>query len=162
MNSVKIFSIVGMILCLIGCTSIHRLMINSNGQMIDCNAAGHGLLGVSLAEKYAEDCVDSWEKAGYLELDFAGFVGMVFRADSTMRILQVIKDAPADKAGILVDDKLISVNGVKVTSLIDAKRLLFGRSGEFVTVIIERNGKNSEYVLKRASYTSIFGKSRYK
>lgn len=77
---------------------------------------------------------------------FSG-VGVEFsiRKD-TLHIENVIKDGPADKAGLLAGDKVVSINGKpfvgKIATNEEAMRRLKGEKGSKVTIGIVRYGDN--------------------
>lgn len=64
----------------------------------------------------------------------------------------VHKDSPADKAGIIVGDKLISINGKELAgkNYDEMEMILKGQPGTNVSINLERYGKNMTLQMKRA------------
>lgn len=54
----------------------------------------------------------------------------------------ITPDSPASKAGLLVTDKLVTVNGSEINYLSDLSYLLKNKSGTDIDLVIERNGEN--------------------
>lgn len=66
--------------------------------------------------------------------------------ENAIRVISPIKDSPADKAGILPLDKIISINGVDCTGaqLDEAVALMKSPAGTTINLLIERNGEKIE------------------
>ncbi len=60
---------------------------------------------------------------------------------------KVIPGEPADLAGLHKGDKIISVDGVSILHHIDFYQSIKGRAREKIPVIVERDGKETEFVL---------------
>lgn len=54
----------------------------------------------------------------------------------------ITPDSPASKSGLLVTDKLVSINGSEVNYVSDLSYLLKNKSGENIDLVVERNGEN--------------------
>lgn len=81
-----------------------------------------------------------------------GGIGSLIRKDSDYTVIsQVYKGFPADAAGIKAGDILKKVDGNSLKGLPSDKvsEKLKGNPGTPISVTIERNGKESEYSLKR-------------
>ena len=81
-----------------------------------------------------------------------GGIGSLIRNSGDYTIIsEVYKGFPADKAGIKAGDLLKKVDGVSLKGLATDKvsEKLKGNPGTDITVILERNGKELEYQLKR-------------
>ncbi len=73
-----------------------------------------------------------------------GGLGISIKAtDSALIIMNVFKDTPAQKEGLVTGDKIIAINGEKVASMERkvASGLLRGPKGSTVKLTIKRNGK---------------------
>lgn len=134
-------------------------LVNLSGQVIGINTVkyvGYGVEGLSFSipidtVKYV---LGQFEKFGkvrrpYLGVEFVEGVAARYGLPSNegLTISDVEKDSPGEKCGLLVDDVLISVNGVEVTTIIDyneeMKKYLPGNT---VKLTVRRGGK--EIVLK--------------
>lgn len=81
-------------------------------------------------------------------------IGIEFQVfDDTVNVVNVIKDGPSDKAGILVGDKLIAINDTvkvtgKITNTEDIRKYLRGTDGSkvLVTVLRDNNTKKIEII----------------
>ncbi|CCV07013.1 putative enzyme [Mesorhizobium metallidurans STM 2683] len=56
-------------------------------------------------------------------------------------VAQVTAGSPAEKAGILPGDRFVSVDGSKIETFSDVQRLVSGRSGDTITFVMLRDGK---------------------
>lgn len=76
--------------------------------------------------------------------------------DGVATIMRVIKNSPAEKAGILAGDIIRKVDGVDVEGLntTEFSDLALGKEGSEVVVEIERDGQNIEFDIIRASINS--------
>ena len=81
-------------------------------------------------------------------------VGIEVAADSgVVRILRSIDGSPAQQAGLLPGDEIVSIDGTDIgADLAGAIARMRGTSGSFVTLAVRRAGKPglTEYVLRRA------------
>jgi carboxyl-terminal processing protease len=82
---------------------------------------------------------------------YGGIGSLVRPAGDFVVISEVYKGFPADKAGIKPGDILKTVDGVSLKGLSTEKvsEILKGNPGTEINVIVERNGKNTDYSLKR-------------
>lgn len=89
-----------------------------------------------------------------LEGQFQG-IGIGFDIfNDTVHVLSVIKDGPASVGGLLVGDKIISVNDRKVTPISDAdqfKKQVKGPAGTNISITCIRNNSSFTKVLKRGN-----------
>ena len=134
-------------------------LVNLSGRVIGINTVkyiGYGVEGLSFSipidtVKYV---LGQFEKYGKVRRPFLGaeFVeGVAARyglpSNEGLTISSIEKDSPAEKCGLQVDDVLISLNGVEVTTIIDyneeMKKYL---PGSAVKLNVKREGK--ETVLK--------------
>ena len=57
-------------------------------------------------------------------------------------VSKIEKDSPADKAGFQIDDVIVSVDGVSITTVIDYnEELKKYLPGDSTVIVIERSGK---------------------
>lgn len=81
---------------------------------------------------------------------------MVFYEDEvyvlSVRINAVTSGSPADKAGILPDDRIVSINGTPVLDEIDYQSL---STAGFLKVITERSGIEHEYSIRKSEWTPL-------
>ena len=70
----------------------------------------------------------------------------------SVRIDAVTAGSPADKAGILPDDRIVSINDIPVQDEIDYQSL---SSARLLKVITERNHTSYEYTIRRAEWTPL-------
>ena len=73
---------------------------------------------------------------------FAGFMigGKEVADEASMRV-QVVPTGAAATAGMLDNDKLLTVNGEAIASWDDLKRVVGSHAGDTIDVVIERNGE---------------------
>lgn len=69
-----------------------------------------------------------------------GYIGVVFKQYSCT-IDAVQKDKPADKIGIIKDDKIISVNNIKINNSIDVIDIIKQSPNTKINIVIERNNE---------------------
>jgi len=139
-------------------------MINANGDMYRCGSYGQGIYGVAQANQIQGDCLTSMRAAGYIEIEKAGVVGIIYSqqlsTDTLVTILKVAPKSPAETAGIRSGDILLAVDGIKVRKNTDASMLLFGNVGTTVSLSISSNGKITNMNINRDSYTRVYGKPK--
>lgn len=144
-----------------GCVSKSQILMNSLGQTQRCASYGFGIIGIFTANKIQSDCLDSFKSAGYIELENAGVVGIMVVEDKStngsIKIVKVQDKSPASIAGVVSGDILLSVGSQQVTSITEAKLLLFGNSGTSVDITISHAGEKKTVKLIRDSYTKVFG-----
>jgi carboxyl-terminal processing protease len=82
---------------------------------------------------------------------YGGIGSLVRPAGDYVVISEVYKGFPADKAGIKPGDILKTVDGLSLKGISTEKvsEILKGNPGTEINVIVERNGKNAGYSLKR-------------
>ncbi len=107
------------------------------------------------AEEYAE-----W--MDYVTGTFTG-VGIVFSTNSNgeYEIVNLIKDGPAESAGLKQGDIICKVDGKTYNSLEEVSKALRGEEGTSVKVDYQRNGKTAEVTLVRGvvEEASVFAKT---
>jgi predicted aspartyl protease len=73
------------------------------------------------------------------------------RVAGAARVVGVVTDSPAGRAGITVGDDLVAINGVSTRTLdiVEAARRLEGRPGSRVTLTLRRGDRERAYALVR-------------
>lgn len=83
-----------------------------------------------------------------LKVTFGIIPDMVSSSNDGLRVDGVRKDGPADKAGILKGDKIVSINGMAVTNIYDyMERLKDLKKGYNYSVDLIRNGKKEVVII---------------
>lgn len=84
--------------------------------------------------------------------EFGGLGIEVTMDDGLIKIISPIDDTPADKAGILAGDLIIRIEDQPVygMKLLDAIKLLKGKPGTKVAVMIRRNSEDFPFIIERA------------
>lgn len=148
-------------LFIVGCASYSQLMINAQGQMYRCGAYGQGLVGIAQANQIHEDCVATMRSAGYIELEKAGVIGVIFsqqaETDTIVSVLKVANGSPASLAGVRSGDIVHAIDGQPIRKAADARILLFGHLGTTVSIDLRRNNDAIVLHLVQASYTKVYG-----
>ena len=121
---------------------------------------------------------DFLDESGTKELDeltsghYAGIGITLGFVSGNLYITSIIEGNAAANAGLLIGDRIVSVNGVRVLkrSIDDIRASIKGPVGSTVKLVIERPGirPNREYLLKRSevkvstvSYSGLFGSVGY-
>ena len=71
---------------------------------------------------------------------FAGLYSVVGVPVMDPVVSQVMDNSPAEKAGIKPGDRIVSINGERVSSFLDISRIVAMRPGETVDMVVERGG----------------------
>jgi len=125
-------------------------LVDMQGRVIGINSVkytGYGVEGLnfSIPVDTVKFVISHFEKYGKVRRPFLGASfseGVAARyglpSDEGLTITEIEKDSPADKAGLQIDDIVVSVNGVRITTLIDyneeMKRYLPGDTVELTLV----------------------------
>ncbi len=82
---------------------------------------------------------------------FGGLGISIKSKDSFLIVMNVFKDTPAQKQGLKIGDRIVSINGKKVSDMESklASELLRGPKGSKVQLGIERNGKSMNLEISR-------------
>ena len=97
------------------------------------------------------DIEDYREKA--ITGDYGGIGSKIRKIDDFVVIAEPFKDSPADKAGLKIGDKIISINGENLNNVetSDVSELLRGSAGTNVNITLENpEGKLKNVEIKRA------------
>lgn len=75
--------------------------------------------------------------------------------NTAMTVTYVMKDSPAQKAGMLAGDEIVAVDGQKVADIgyNEATNLVIGENGTAVVLTVNRNGQNIDISVIRGDYT---------
>ncbi|MEK7528968.1 MAG: S41 family peptidase [Patescibacteria group bacterium] len=107
----------------------------------------------SLDDRYSEFMPPSDNSLGTeLSGEIEGIGASVEMVDKKVTVVAPLRDSPAEKAGILTSDILLSANGVSFEGLTlqKAVSLIKGPAGTNVTLIIERSGQRISITVTRA------------
>lgn len=82
---------------------------------------------------------------------FIGIGVTVLYEEHYNRIIEVNENGPADKAGLKVDDIILEVGGKSAEAICgdDLASLIRGKKGTNVEILVERNGKQKKFTVKR-------------
>lgn len=118
------------------------------------NAAVSGMIN-SLGDPYSS-YMDSEETESFNEAVDGSYVGIgvtVGQRDGKNCVVDMFKDSPAKKAGMKVNDVFVKVGDKDVTklSLTELSKLIKGKSGTAIKIVVQRDGKEVDLVVKRAA-----------
>lgn len=116
------------------------------------DAAVSGMIGI-LDDPYSV-YMDSDDTDSFLENVNGSFVGIgvtVLWSENTFRVVEIIKDSPADIAGLKIDDFITKVDSKEVSSLtIDGlSGLIKGKVGSKVNITVLRGEDEISFNIKR-------------
>ncbi len=122
-------------------------MINPEGQTIRCSSYGWGIIGGPMAINILNNCIASHKQLGYIEIENVGVAGF-FMIEGNPPIIQKVQIGfPAEKAGMLPGDKIISINGQKPKSMKEVFQFGFCKPGEPLNYQIDRNGEIKSFTI---------------
>lgn len=110
-------------------------------EMVDTNAE-RGRPALALARAFASI---AGMYLGCVLLFVPGFAGGRMKVDETSMRVSVIKDGPASRAGILAGDRIVEVNGEKVVSWDQLKKLVASHPNETLQVDVERGAERRTF-----------------
>lgn len=143
---------------LTACVSQSQMYINPNRHTVRCASSGFGITGMIASGINMGNCSTDYANMGYLPLEEAGVTGISFlKADDPAVINKVLAGSPAAKAGIVSGDTVVSVNGEKIANSGEANKLLFGRAGSTITVVLKGNPAPRTIDLTLVPYPSLYG-----
>jgi S1-C subfamily serine protease len=136
-----------------GCVSPSQMLVGPQGDVRRCAANGWGYVGAPLAEHSVHNCVDDMQRLGYVPVEKAGAIGVLLSdsAPNSVTVAFISPDSPASKAGLLIGDRVIKVNGQQVLSQAAARAMMFGKVGESISLTIERNGGEKDFQIQRGA-----------
>lgn len=116
------------------------------------DAAINGMIE-SLEDPYSNymdtDTTNSFNES--VDGEFVGIGVTVMFSDDANKIIEVLKDSPAAKAGLKVDDVIIKVDGKDVHNVYgdELAKLIRGKVGTKVKVTVRRDQKEKTFSVKR-------------
>lgn len=129
-------------------------LLNSNGDVIGINTAkiksAEGL-GFAIPINSAKVIIEEVIKTGNFETVFMGIsgvgvkeyqarLGVELSQDNGVILIQVGKDTPADKAGLLNGDIIISIDGTNIDNMNQLKKILYNyKVGDSANLKVIRN-----------------------
>ena len=143
------------VLGLAGCASYNQVMIGPDGSAASCDSYGAGLLGMATANSISENCIKSRRSAGYLEMEKAGAVGMT--VNDELFVLRVVPHGPASDSGIMVGDRVKTVNGVPIKNEKEFHTVIFGPFGQSVKMTILRGEASQDVAMVSRPWPEVNG-----
>ncbi|WP_396190724.1 S41 family peptidase [Flavobacterium sp.] len=145
-------------LFLAGCVSQSQVYINPDRQTVRCAAVGAGITGMVASGISMSNCDTDYRNMGYIPIDESGVTGIwMAKPDGSLEITKVIAGSPAAKADIKAGDFVVSVNGEKPLNAKEAVKLLFGKSGATVTVVLKGSPAPRTVDLTLVPYLTLYG-----
>ena len=143
---------VGVLVGLVGCASYSRMMVDASGLSPGCEHGGVGPSAVRVAARGQVICERALEAAGFIPADEVGSIGMLDLTTDRGDVItaSIEQGSAAHTAGIAVGDRLVAVDGHIVRDAALARKLLFGRAGSAVTVLMRRGDAVRQATLIRA------------
>ena len=116
------------------------------------DAAVSGMIGI-LDDPYSV-YMDSDDTDSFLENVNGSFVGIgvtVLWSENTFKVVEIIKDSPADIAGLKIDDFITKVDSKEVSSLTidELSGLMKGKVGSKVNITVLRGEEEISFNIKR-------------
>ena len=71
--------------------------------------------------------------------------------DGSLRIREVLPDSPAQVAGLEANDRILSIDGVKITAETNYLAMLAGEEDTSVILSVQREGETADYVVIRGA-----------
>ncbi|AMC92522.1 peptidase [Erysipelothrix larvae] len=94
-----------------------------------------------------------------IDMSFVGIGVMYTSANNLNLITRVYKDSPAENAGILAGDVLVSVDGKLISEINeeggDLREYILGEEGTTVVIGIDRQGTPKEFTVKRGQINAL-------
>lgn len=118
------------------------------------NAAISGMVSV-LDDPYST-YLDSSQTYNFNQSVDGSYTGLgitITWTDGDCTITEVVKDSPAEKAGLKVDDLIVAVdkNDITKSTLEEISQLLTGKKGTNVNLEVVREGERLEFTVERAT-----------
>lgn len=157
--------------CAINSGNSGGALVNGRGQLIGINsvkiqAQGVEGLGFAIPINNVMTIVKEIEKNGTKEKPFIGIAGysltpemaaqLHIEQESGLIVMQIVKDGPADQAGIRPGDIIISVDGQEVKSFDDMSKLLDKKKiGDKLVLVVQRDQEQLEVQLTLAANENL-------
>lgn len=126
-------------------------LINAQGAEAPCVGLG------PLAAPVAKKCVNAFLEAGFLHGKDAGTAGITLGTSGSQdgTIVKVEPGSPADKAGLVVGDRILAVDGKPANRTPGelVQQSSFGKRGDTLHITVLRNGTAVAITLVRATGT---------
>ena len=123
-----------------------------NSKMVTSTSENVGFaIPINTAKPVIEDLINYGKVVGRAFLGFS--VKLVtddayYGADGGVFVVEIVENGPAAKAGFVLGDKIVSIDGVEITATGDIIKVRDAHEvGEDMTVIVEREGKQVTLIL---------------
>lgn len=141
-----------------GCVSQSQVYINPARHTVRCASSGWGITGMVASGISMGNCSTDYANLGYLPLEEAGVTGINFLKPTDPAVInKVVPGSPAAKAGIAAGDTVISINGEKPANGGEAIKMLFGRAGTTITLVLSSTPAPRTVDLVLVPYPSLYG-----
>ena len=141
-----------------GCVAQSQVYINPARHTVRCSSSGWGVSGVIASGINMGNCSTDYANLGYLPLEEAGVTGINFlKANDPLVINKVVAGSPAAKANIVAGDTIVSINGEKPANAGEAIKMLFGRAGSTITLVLKGTPAPRTVDLTLVPYPSLYG-----
>ncbi|MCB6994603.1 S41 family peptidase [bacterium 210820-DFI.6.37] len=111
-------------------------------------------LGDPYSAYMTEEEYQSWSDSTLGEFDGIG-VTFSTNNDGQYVVINTIPDTPAEKAGLKAGDLLLAVDGKTYETMETFSAAMKGKAGTKVTVTYERDGKQKDVTMKRATIVNV-------
>lgn len=83
-----------------------------------------------------------------------GMYAMLYRVDAVgVYVQSVSENSDAEKAGIRIGDRIVSIDGDTIKESTDVKKIISSKSpGDKVSIVVSRNGKDKTYTFELTEY----------
>ena len=144
--AIKKIILVSVLMLIFPACTYSQNMINPEGQTIRCSSYGWGIVGGIMAQNIMNECVSSHKQLGYVEIEKVGVPGFHLLEGDPPSILRFQPtDGPAAKAGMLVGDKILEVNGGPIRNVNAVFGSGFGKPGDLVIYKIMRGDRQESF-----------------
>ncbi len=83
-----------------------------------------------------------------------GYLGVLFKEETSLTIRETIPDGPAALAGLLAEDTIIRVGGIAMEQRVEVQLFLGERRpGTFVEIVVNRAGERKTLILHLGNMT---------
>lgn len=98
----------------------------------------------------------AWLGLGSATISLPPALGQRLEQETGLRVVEVVPDSPASRAGVRIGDVVISANGVKVLTAQDLQKLMLTlRAGSPLSVTLIRNGALVDVVASLSELTGV-------
>lgn len=128
--------------------------INYSGDIRTCSASWHEGIGHLQAKSFLRDCKKTQLRTGYIPINLdVGHTGIFPDSEYIEKrgfiIDLIVKDSPADKAGITVGDYILEINDGFIDDYYDLLDFIGGDDAKKVKLDVLRNDKITSYELNK-------------